>query len=75
MFSSTEGVALAEEFGVKFVETSANLNLNIDKLFEGTIKQICLRNYLHHMNEYDFNKKRKSKVSLGSLNINDNLSM
>ena len=68
----SEGIRLAEEFGTKFVETSANLNLNIDKLFEGTIRQIRLRKERHLLSvespipNYDFSKKRKSKISLGS---------
>jgi len=67
-----EGIRLAEEFGTKFIETSANLNLNTDKLFEGTIRQIRLRKERHllsvepPMPNYDFSKKRKSRLSLGS---------
>jgi len=35
-------VAMSETRGLKFIETSVNLNLNIDRLFEGAIKQIRL---------------------------------
>ena len=33
---------MAEKYGVKFVETSASLNQNVDILFEGMIKLIRL---------------------------------
>uniref|UniRef100_H2XPR0 GTP-binding protein RAD-like n=1 Tax=Ciona intestinalis TaxID=7719 RepID=H2XPR0_CIOIN len=41
--STKEGVRLAEKYDVKFVETSASLNQNVDELFEGIISQIHLR--------------------------------
>ena len=79
LFSLLDGIRLAEEFGVKFVETSAHLNLNIDKLFEGTIKQIRLRlpsnKHLNVGGKYDFSKKRRSKVSLGSVKLQENLTV
>ncbi|XP_076819424.1 GTP-binding protein GEM-like [Clavelina lepadiformis] len=40
--STNEGIKLAEKYGVKFVETSASLNQNVDILFEGMIKLIRL---------------------------------
>ncbi|XP_039261800.1 uncharacterized protein LOC120337957 [Styela clava] len=41
--ATTDGVRLAARHGAKFIETSASLNQNVSKLFEGVIQQIRLR--------------------------------
>jgi len=41
--STEEGVKVAAEFGAKFIETSAMLDVNTNELFEGTFQQVMLR--------------------------------
>jgi Ras-related protein Rab-8A len=41
--TTAEGKALAEEFGIKFYETSAKLNLNVDTAFMSIAKDIVDR--------------------------------
>ena len=38
-----DGIKLAEKFHVKFIETSATLNQNVEQLFQGIISQIRLK--------------------------------
>jgi len=40
--SKPKGIKLAERFDIKFIETSASLNLNVDNLFEGIVNQVRL---------------------------------
>jgi len=41
--SRSKGIKLAEKYNIKFIETSASLNLNVDNLFEGIVNQIRLK--------------------------------
>lgn len=41
--TTAEGRALAEEFGIKFYETSAKMNLNVDTAFMSIAKDIVDR--------------------------------
>jgi len=40
--SKARGIKLAERYNLKFIETSASLNVNVDNLFEGIVNQIRL---------------------------------
>ncbi len=40
---STRGQALADEFGMKFFETSAKENINVDKVFNSMLHEIGAR--------------------------------
>jgi len=40
--SKSKGIKLAERYSIKFIETSASLNVNVDNLFEGIVNQIRL---------------------------------
>ena len=54
----SDGIKVAEKFCVKFIETSAALNQNVDQLFEGIIKQIRLR-------ELERASKQRNKLNPG----------
>jgi len=40
--SKSKGIRLAQKYDTKFIETSAQLNLNVDSLFEGIVNQVRL---------------------------------
>ena len=57
----SEGIELATNLGVKFVETSAILNQNMDELLVGLTKQIMLRR--EEKQEDDMERHSRSKVN------------
>ena len=49
-----DGIELAEKFNVKFIETSAILNENLEKLFQGIIYQIRLRDLQRNLESIQY---------------------
>ena len=59
-----DGMKLAEKYRVKFIETSAILNKNIEVLFEGTVNQIYLRERKKESLRYSRSQKKDLVVEL-----------
>ena len=59
-----DGMKLAEKYRVKFIETSAILNKNIEVLFEGTVNQIYLREREKESLRYSRSQKKDLVVEL-----------
>lgn len=50
MWKTTEGEALARDFGCKFIETSAKSRINVDNAFYDIVREI--RRYNKEMSSY-----------------------
>lgn len=61
---TSRGQALADEFGIKFYETSAKKNLNVDQAFTDIARDVMLR--LQTQEEKDGGRKKNGTVDISS---------
>ncbi|OMH80800.1 Ras-related protein Rab-8A [Zancudomyces culisetae] len=64
VITKAQGQALADEYGVKFLETSAKNNINVEEAFFTLAKQIKKR--LIDSKEGETGKQEKKNVDIGS---------
>ncbi len=67
---STEGKALADSFGCKFLETSAKTTMNVEKAFYDTVREI--RKYNREMQGYSTGSGvSNNNGQIGKLEVGD----